>query len=47
MHGAGLNQSEIRAKKGFDPTVNNPYPWPGPKEQKNKMDIFFSAYGVV
>ena len=47
MHGAGLDQCEIRAKNGFDPTVNSPYPWPGPRDQQNKMDIFISAYGVV
>ena len=47
MHEDGLDQCEICAKNDFDPTVNNLYPWPGPKAQQNKTDIFFAAHSVT
>ena len=28
-------------------TVNNPYPWPNPRDEQNKADVFLVAYGVI
>ena len=43
----GLNDCEMPTRSVINVTVNNPYPCPGPKDQQNKTDIFFSAYGVM
>ena len=45
MHGFDLDQCEICARNDFDPTVNNLYPWPGPKDQqKHDKHFLFSLW---
>ena len=47
MSAEGLDTQEMSQRDDIKAMVSNPYPWLGPKDQKNKTDIFFSAYGVM
>ena len=43
----GLDKCEMPTRNDIQPTVNQPWPWPGPKDYQNKTDKFFSAFGVI
>ena len=47
MSTEGLDAQKMPQRDDIKAMVTNPYPWLGPKDQQNKADIFFSAYGVM
>ena len=43
----GLDDCEMPTRSVIKATVNNSYPWPGPKDYQNKADKFLSVFGVM
>lgn len=43
----GLDDCEISTRSAIKAVLNNPYPWPGPRDQQNKADVYLSAFGVI
>ena len=42
-----LDKCEMLARKDIQSKLNQPYPWPGRKDQKNEWDIFLSRPGAL
>ena len=42
-----LDDCEMPTKSVIKATVNNPYPWPGPKDHQNITDKFLSVFGIM
>ena len=42
-----LDDCEMPTRSVIKATINNSYPWPGPKDYQNKADKFLSVFGVI
>ena len=43
----GIDAQEMPQRDDIKATVNQPYPWPGPRNHQNETDKFLSAFGVM